>query len=342
MEVLYLLFLLFGIATADISHLDRLLNRLDGSTQAPVVDLTTPGPLHRVRHSHLLHELKEDYDEEEEEDDEESQADHVQRSPYSTSIGRNNWSEYYSSRKNKDKIWNNYHPISAAKPSNSDPKSQNEVRLHLLQMSKEFSCRVPQPKIIRVADHYPSMSNTYFPPCTKLHVCAEDTGCCGPTQKCGPKASQKVELYFYVTVDSPSLGGHYSHKLMKIEKLTFYNHTECTCQDRTDEMPRDTDLKTGLDTNRIPNQPAPYRCKCPSEYTVRNLANGSCTCDCFDKQRDCTKYKKGKENFNHHDRICIETGKCTIPSCDFGVFNRRLGRCPRKHEKFRSWPRYKA
>nr|XP_024219367.1 uncharacterized protein LOC106688247 [Halyomorpha halys] len=149
-------------------------------------------------------------------------------------------------------------------------------------------------------------------------------------------------LHYTVTVDSPSLGGHYSHKLMKIEKLTFYNHTECTCQDRTDEMPRDTDLKTGLDTNRIPNQPAPYRCKCPSEYTVRNLANGSCTCDCFDKQRDCTKYKKGKENFNHHDRICIETGKCTIPSCDFGVFNRRLGRCPRKHEKFRSWPRYKA
>lgn len=90
MDVLPLMFLLFGIALADISHLDRLLNRLDGSTQPPPAELSTPGPLHRVRHSHLLHELKEDYEDEEEEDEEESQADHVQRSPYSTSVSHLN------------------------------------------------------------------------------------------------------------------------------------------------------------------------------------------------------------------------------------------------------------
>nr|BAN21349.1 hypothetical protein [Riptortus pedestris] len=329
---------LAGIALADhLSNLDRLFNKLDGSTPPQQEELTTPGPPHRVRHGHLHHEIQQEYDEEDEDEDEDTQADNNSRSPYTTSLGRSDW-KYLTSRKNLGKSWSTYH-TGVSKGSDDDPKAQSEVRNHLLKMSKEFYCRVPQPKIVRVADHYPDRSGTYYPSCTKLHVCAEDTGCCGPTQKCGPKATHKVELYFYMTVDVPTIGR--GSKTMRIEKLTFYNHTECACQDRTDEMPRDTDPRNALDTNKIPDQPLQYKCKCPSEYTVRNLANGSCTCDCFDKQRDCTKYKKGKENFNHHDRLCIEMGKCTLPSCDFGVFNRRLGRCPRKHEKFRSWARYK-
>lgn len=43
-------------------------------------------------------------------------------------------------------------------------------------------------------------------------------------------------------------------------------------------------------------------CKCPTEYTVRYLANGSCSCDCFDKQHECIRYKKGNIYFNFFDR----------------------------------------
>ncbi|KAG8303085.1 hypothetical protein J6590_018549 [Homalodisca vitripennis] len=121
-----------------------------------------------------------------------------------------------------------------------------------------------------------------------------------------------------------------------LEKLPFYNHTECECQDKLDEvMPRDGNA---VDYRQERN--SEHSCKCPSEYTVRRLANGSCSCDCFDKQRDCIKYKKGKEYFNHSDRLCIEMGTCQLPSCDFGVYLRSSGRCPRKHEKFRTWSRY--
>lgn len=44
-----------------------------------------------------------------------------------------------------------------------------------------------------------------MPTCTILHVCADDTGCCGsPTLKCGPKSSQPIHLHFLVYVSTPS------------------------------------------------------------------------------------------------------------------------------------------
>lgn len=44
-------------------------------------------------------------------------------------------------------------------------------------------------------------------------------------------------------------GSETSH--IQIEKLPFYNHTECECQDRSDEMPRD---KEQLSSNSISSQ----------------------------------------------------------------------------------------
>lgn len=213
--------------------------------------------------------------------------------------------------------------------------AQYEVYKHNKLVSREAQCRVPRPKVIRVSDVYPSTSKFYVPTCTVLHQCADDTGCCGTGQRCGPKYTKRVELYFHTThiVSSHSRQRSSSN----LEKLPFYNHTECECQDKMEDlMPRDSDQEYRRTDSRSSEQ----SCKCPSEYTVRHLANGSCTCDCFDKQRDCIKYKKGKEYFNHQDRLCIEMGTCQLPSCDFGVYLRRSGRCPRKHEKFRSWSAY--
>ncbi|KAK9508269.1 hypothetical protein O3M35_007966 [Rhynocoris fuscipes] len=66
-------------------------------------------------------------------------------------------------------------------------------------MKKETECRIPQPKVIRVSEYYPS-DKIYEPPCTKLYRCGEDTGCCEGNGRCGAKSSEKVELYFYVSI----------------------------------------------------------------------------------------------------------------------------------------------
>lgn len=55
-------------------------------------------------------------------------------------------------------------------------------------------------QVIKVGDVYPSTTKLYVPACTVLHQCGEDTGCCGgATQRCGPKNTQRVELYFHVS-----------------------------------------------------------------------------------------------------------------------------------------------
>lgn len=81
---------------------------------------------------------------------------------------------------------------------------QNLQRLafkHKMKVVKDAACRKPMPKVIKVSDVYPSATKIYLPQCTIIHQCAEDTGCCsGPFEKCGPKSSEKVDLYFYAYV----------------------------------------------------------------------------------------------------------------------------------------------
>ncbi|XP_014244581.1 uncharacterized protein LOC106663882 [Cimex lectularius] len=333
-------------SSARFSNLDRLLNRLDGSTEQPATIQPPATPGHRVRHAHWHNQPELDLDDNDDDDDDdehddilnEPQADVHHRPSYNTKATRTNWKEK-PSRKNLERFFSTYRN-GALKISGGvdDPSSQVEVQNHHDKITSEAKCKVPQPRVIRVSDHYPTSSKTYVPSCTLLHQCAEDTGCCPPSQKCGPKDSKKVELHFYATYEIPGISRHHPRKAVRIEKLVFYNHTECECMDRGDEMPRDTDTKNALGQPRSNHIP---QCKCPSQFSVRIHSNGSCSCDCFDKQRDCTKYKKGKEYFVHADRLCIEMRTCTVPTCDFGTFIRRSGRCPRKHEKYRSWERYK-
>lgn len=75
-----------------------------------------------------------------------------------------------------------------------------------MRVSKEASCKIPRPRVVKVADVYPSSNKRYIPSCTLLHVCAEDTGCCGsPSLKCGPKSTEPVHLQFLVYVSKHSL-----------------------------------------------------------------------------------------------------------------------------------------
>ncbi|XP_039285054.1 uncharacterized protein LOC111049558 [Nilaparvata lugens] len=241
------------------------------------------------------------------------------------------------SRSGVDMLFNNYRRgIQNSITDNSRGADHQEAMQHNLRMSREGACKVPRAKVVRVADLYPSANKQYLPACTLLHQCGDDAGCCIGRKRCGAKTTKRIVLYFNTVTFYHQ--GRTRRQENSVEKLTFYNHTECECQDAAgEEMPRDATFQrhTHLRTNI-----AEKICRCPSEYTVRHLANGSCTCDCFDKQRDCIKYKKGNEYFSHNDRLCIEMETCLQPTCDFGVYMRRSGRCPKRTEKFRSWQRY--
>ncbi|XP_075224948.1 uncharacterized protein LOC142326377 [Lycorma delicatula] len=254
---------------------------------------------------------------------------------YRGTLSERKW-KTMSSRADLDKYFEAYKSgAHFRQPEKESSIDLSEALKHSMRMSREITCKVPRPKVIKVADHYPGTGKHYVPACTVLHQCNEDSGCCTDTQKCAPKKTQQVVLYFYAA--SYVYRGHNQRSATTVEKLKFFNHTECECIDhRDEEMPRDSEMPRELQRLNSPEN----NCRCPSEYTVRHLANGSCMCDCFDKQRDCIKYKKGREYFNHHDRLCIEMETCLQPSCDFGVYNRRSGRCPRKHEKLRTWSRF--
>lgn len=76
-----------------------------------------------------------------------------------------------------------------------------EAYQHAIKVMKEGSCQWPRARVIPVQDLYPSMSTMYIPHCAILHRCTDDTGCCrSEALTCVPKETQKVELYFYVSI----------------------------------------------------------------------------------------------------------------------------------------------
>lgn len=238
------------------------------------------------------------------------------------------------------------------KPVSSDADLSKAVQ-HAVTMGREGQCRVPKPRLIQVKDVYPHPSKTYIPHCTILHQCGDDAGCCkSDTLTCTARKAEQVELYFYTTTLRTS-GVSRARGGPTVEKLVFNNHTECICVDRLEEfMPRDRPSanndkeNTGRhgsrgyyspDTDSGNGESNP--CRCPSQFSARH-ADGTCVCECFDKQRDCIRAKRGKDFLPHDDRICILRGECMAPSCEFGTYLRRAGRCPKKQDKFEAWQHY--
>ncbi|GLH07342.1 Protein of unknown function [Gryllus bimaculatus] len=136
--------------------------------------------------------------------------------------------------------------------------------------------------------------------------------------------------------------------LQRVERLSFYNHTECGCVDRNSELlSRDRAqalrknsrglFQVGLQQRAERAPQLLMSCHCPSKYAVRPTSDGSCICDCFDKHRECLRLKKGKEYFSTHDRQCIQKSECKVPACEFGSYLRLAGRCPKKRERFEAW-----
>ncbi|XP_047002060.1 uncharacterized protein LOC124619602 [Schistocerca americana] len=215
---------------------------------------------------------------------------------------------------------------------------ENEVRLaveNALRVNREHECRWPVPRLVRVKDVFPQPNKRYIPHCASLHQCADDTGCChSDTLACVPAKTHPVSLYFYSTTLGSGAG-------YVVEKLTFYNHTECRCEDKLDaQMPRDMALP--LHTSRL--QPPENRrsvlgsCRCPSHFAARRLSAGAvCLCECFGAHHYCLRQRRGKEYFSQADKHCIQSGECALPGCEYGQYLRKAGRCPRKRERLSAW-----
>ncbi|XP_053980410.1 myb-like protein X [Hylaeus volcanicus] len=218
-----------------------------------------------------------------------------------------------------------------------------EALQHAMKVSREGSCQWPRPRVIPVRDAYPSPSTTYIPHCVILHRCSDDTGCCRlEALTCVPKHSHRVELSFYTT----NVGGS-----NVVEKLSFYNHTECECKERTEyetnnEKPLDQRIYKHYYSSPQPQnmrRPQPRKpCRCPSEFTPRITPEGECQCNCYENHHNCVKIRRGKGYFSLADRLCIQNEECAAPSCEFGEYMRRQGKCPRKKDKFDAIVNYRT
>ncbi|XP_021916631.1 uncharacterized protein LOC110828316 [Zootermopsis nevadensis] len=261
------------------------------------------------------------------------------------------WKWHALNKPNMDMLRNHQHKATY-KPTSPEGNLEKAVQ-HAVMVGREAQCRVPKPRLVQVKDMYPHPSKTYIPHCTILHQCGDDTGCCkSDTLTCTARKTESVELYFYTTTLRAS-GGSRNKGGPSVEKLVFHNHTECVCVDRLEEfMPRDRPIASSEKDKELRGHHHPdadssrtdsdnesgtsESCRCTSQFAARRV-DGSCVCECFDKQRDCIRSKRGKEYLPYDDRICVLRAECVVPSCEFGTYLRRAGRCPRKREKFEAW-----
>lgn len=58
------------------------------------------------------------------------------------------------------------------------------------------ACKRPQPKLVPIGNH---TSKTYYPHCTLLHRCSDETGCCElDSETCRPATIEMIDQYVFV------------------------------------------------------------------------------------------------------------------------------------------------
>ncbi|KAJ8951025.1 hypothetical protein NQ318_006410 [Aromia moschata] len=131
----------------------------------------------------------------------------------------------------------------------------------------------------------------------------------------------------------------------KVEKLSFYNHTECECKEKSNHTSSESTTDTSLTSLSFRSADAYYRppqnlrrCKCPKHFHWNpGYDYNRCTCDCEEGNQDCIQLKKGKEHLSMTDRICISNNECTLPICEYGAYGVKEGKCPSKKEKIENF-----
>ncbi|XP_055597691.1 uncharacterized protein LOC129747474 [Uranotaenia lowii] len=172
-------------------------------------------------------------------------------------------------------------------------------------------------------------SKLYTPHCTILHRCGDDVGCCLPTQTCVSSKNSTVELFFFVD----SVGS----RRRSIERLSFINHTECTCMTRKEFE----DWKP-LPISGTSGTLSSIACNCPSLFQRVIDNDNRCQCDCSSSDTQCDQFKRGLEHFSMESRKCIRDGRCNEPKCEYGHYNVSKGKCPTREDRltiaYKSFP----
>ncbi|KAG0719048.1 hypothetical protein GWK47_051295 [Chionoecetes opilio] len=179
----------------------------------------------------------------------------------------------------------------------------NLVAANAQRVKTKGRCEEPRQRCEAIRSPEHPADTAFLPRCALLHRCAEDTGCCLTDDHiCAAEDTENVELYFYAVGDMSAT----------IEKMTFVNHTRCSCQSR----------------NIVPS------CKCPRYYSPKSV-EGQCTCDCDIGRSKCRRFKKGRRYFSQTDVRCISSGECVEPTCEYGPFLTRQRRCTKRRERER-------
>ncbi|CAH0561067.1 unnamed protein product [Brassicogethes aeneus] len=228
-------------------------------------------------------------------------------------------------------------------------KEQLEVqqaRDHYIRVHRDGLCKNPMPRVIYVQNEYPNPNVKYVPHCTVLHRCTEDTGCCSHGgYKCQYQSREPVLLYFY----AKNIG----ETETKVQKLTFYNHTECACRDTKNQTimesltmkPKNKDSQIGQwfqqqQRQKMEEEEAIKKCKCPEIFkSTYSSSLRRCVCDCEEENDECMLFKRGEEHFSLIDRRCLSDNTCTTPVCQYGTYNKLKGKCPTKRDKIEIFAR---
>ncbi|XP_030384121.1 uncharacterized protein LOC115631501 [Scaptodrosophila lebanonensis] len=203
-------------------------------------------------------------------------------------------------------------------------RDRDLAKAHFNQVINEANCRVPQRRCESIQR---DPSKIYSPHCTILHRCSEDSGCChSRSQVCAPKRTNNVELYFFVKSNN---------QLRPVtEKLTFVNHTECHCVERSKYA------ADGGVSSAVLQRATILSCTCPKPFEKILQDDGFCRCDCSSGNYGCDWLKRGSEHFSITDRKCIQQGRCKPPTCEYGTYIEKHGRCPKQHEQMPQLPSY--
>ncbi|XP_055918821.1 uncharacterized protein LOC129950907 [Eupeodes corollae] len=209
--------------------------------------------------------------------------------------------------------------IKQSRKTHSTNHLQNKAlaNAHASRIYSEANCRLPQQRVERIQK---DPSKMYVPHCTILHRCGDDTGCCKTDrQTCAPKRTQSVDLYFFVK--------SFNSKQGSIERHTFVNHTECHCVDKSRHY-----MHSFTDAAPMMRKATVLDCNCPKLFEKILQEDGICRCDCSSGNIGCNYLKRGMEHFSMIDRKCIIEGRCKPPTCEFGNYLKKHGRCQKGGE----------
>ncbi|XP_053613128.1 uncharacterized protein LOC128676801 [Plodia interpunctella] len=228
-------------------------------------------------------------------------------------------------------------------------------------------CQVPQPRWLNVRQLAPAANIVYMPPCVQLHRCAPDSGCChDETEVCAPVAGNHIVLPIYLKKANgsmePARMRFFNHTQCacvsqetlqstvrtKVEtqqkresqykksegdyRLADYRTSDYKISDYRGNDYRPPTAEPDLERDEPTAPPQLRRCTCPALFMAKITDKGQCSCVCewpdLVRKRDCLSMSRGREHFGLRDRVCVINGDCTPPTCEFGTFERSIGRCP--------------